>query len=505
VQNCALSVDVGTTSVKAAVIESDGTVLGVGLAPHPTLAPQAGWSEHEPESTWRATRSAISAALSRASSVRAPISSLSITGPRGTVALAGPDDVLISNLLTWQDRRATDLVELAAGSIDAATYYGTTGMPLDPSGALLRLLWFRTQAHEVWSRTRQVVTPQALVLCRLGAEAPYTDWSTAAMFGLLDITTRRWSPTLLRAFGVPEEILPPLRPPGTVVGALSASCAADLGLKPGLPLVLASADGPCGELGAGVNSSSRLYAYVGTALGASVPQQVLQFDREARLIVMPGSMPDGWRVLALGMSGSSALDWFAGILAQRIGATLETLVGQSPPGARGVTFVPALAGEGSPFWHPRTRGAFVGLSLSTSRSDMVRAVLEGVAVELRLMVAALQRFGAKPAEFRLTGGGSRSAAWCTIVANAVQLPVRRMSDPSPSLRGAACYAFTAQGIHSSLLDASHVLESGGTVVDPDPCLSDVYSHKARNQLALRALLSDPAATGRSGADDRGTW
>jgi len=499
VAECALCIDIGTTTVKAAVIDAAGIVHGLGAQRNPVTSPCRGWSEHVPSDTWQATRGAIAAALAELGSASRAVRSIAVTGPRGTVALLGQDAAPLGNLITWQDRRATELVDLGTDLIDPAAFYDATGFPVDPSAAILRLLWLRSQAHSDWAKARQIATSQGLVMLRLGSDAPYVDWTTAAMFGLLDLATLDWSPWLLGAFDIPRDMLPPLVPPGTAVGVLSAAAAADLGLEAGIPLVLAAADGPCGELGTGLTSATDLYGYLGTALGVSAPLPALRLDRDRTLIVMPGAEPGGWRVLALGLSGASAAEWFAGVLGHGGPADLDAIVNGSPPGAQGVTFVPALAGEGAPFWRPWTRGLFAGLSAFSTASDMARAVMEGVAIELRLMVEAFRRFGIDPARVRLAGGGSCSEVWCGIVANAVQLPILRMDDPNPSLRGAACYAFTKAGAFGSLEAASRRLASPGSSIDPDLRLGDLYGEAATLQLELRLRLGDSSISSRLAA------
>ncbi len=485
-----LAIDIGTTFVKAGVLGVTGQQHGLGIEPHPVLSPRSGWSEHNPADTWRATVRAIRSAIAASEPQHANIGAIAVTGPRGTIGLLDGDGVPLTNMLTWQDKRSTSLMDLAESAIDPAVYYDVTGTPLDPSTALLRLLWLRRNRHGEWSRARCLATPQGLVLQQLGAADWWADSSAAAMIGLLDVATRGWSRKLLDAFAIPEALLPALAPPGTIVGRLAGTVARDIGVAPGIPLVLAAADGPCGELGSGVTATNDAYAYLGTGLAVSAPLAARKMDPERRLIVMPGSLPDNWRVLALGLTGGSSLEWFTSIAGQSGYDQLEHMISRSPPGANGVAFLPALSGEGAPFWNPRTRAAFVGLSLATSTDDMARAVLEGVAVELLLMVNALGAFGSTPSELHLAGGGSRSRSWCLIVANAAGLPVNRVVDPHPSLRGAACYGFASRGDFGSAVDASQVLASPLETLDPDLGLHQQYSDAAELQLLLRDRLGD---------------
>jgi sugar (pentulose or hexulose) kinase len=498
-----LAIDIGTSLVKASVLSAEGIRHGQGLVPQRVLSPHSGWSEHDPSETWRAVVRATRTALDTSAHGPTKVQAIVVTGPRGTVGLLGEGSAPLTRMLTWRDKRATGLAGLASETIDPATYYAVAGTPLDPAAALLRLLWFRRRASDLWLRTRRLATPQGLVLIQLGADASYADWSTAAMVGLLDISTRQWSPTLLGAFDLSADLMPSLAAPGKVVGRLSDTAASELGLASGIPLVLAAADGVCGELGSGVTEPTHSWAYLGTSIAVSAPLAGPRMDPQGQLIVMPGAAPDTWRVSALGLAGGSALDWFAATNGRCGHDALERTVAQSPPGANGVQFLPALTGEGAPFWRPHTRGAFIGLSLTTTQSDMTRAILEGVAIEMRLMVDALRRYGLTPTELNLTGGCSSSPSWCEIVANATAVPINRVLDPCASLRGAACYGLLALGDFSSVAEASHALASPFKRIDPDPSQLRLYSDAAEVQLLLRARLGDETFAKRLSPDDDG--
>ncbi len=466
-----LAVDIGTTNVKAAAFDADGVMLGVGGRRQAIVSPRTGWREHRPSDTWAAAQAAIREAVTAVGARAAEIEAIAVTGPRGSLVVLAEDNTPLTPILTWQDRRGTTSL---GSTLDPTTYYQIAGTPLDPSVALARVLWLRGQTPELICPRHRLATPHGYVLTRLGAAAPAIDYTCAAHLGLLDVGQLTWSARLLRAFDVPAAMLPPLRPPGVAIGRLGVEPADALGLRPDLPLVLAGSDGVCAELGAGALAEGEVYGYVGTASTVAGPVLRPRLDPAGRLIVMPGARPDRWRVLALAMAGGSALDWFAGAVERPTFDELEALLTASPPGARGVRFMPTLAGAGAPFWDVAARGAFLGLSLSTDRADLTRAVLEGVALEMGWMLRALHDFGVAGEMVHLAGGGTRSPGWCQIMADVIQVPIERVAETELGLRGAAFYALAATGAYADVLDAARRLRLSGELYEPNPALAATY-------------------------------
>ena len=209
--------------------------------------------------------------------------------------------------------------------------------------------------------------------------------------------------------------------------------AEQLGLPPGIPLVAAGSDGVCSELGAGVLEPGGLYAYLGTAATVAGPLARPDLPVDPALILMPGSTATRWRILGLAMAGGSARAWLMAVLGIRDQRRVERLIAASPPGARGVLFVPTLAGASAPLPDGRARGLFAGLSLGSDAADLSRAVHEGVALELRWLVDGIRRSVGTPSEVRLTGGGSRSDAWAQILADVLGVPVARIRRSEPGV------------------------------------------------------------------------
>ena len=486
-----LAVDVGSTAVKAAVFSVEGLMLGEGSKAQRTISDVVGWREQDPQEVWIACTSAIRDAIDQ-SDAGSAIGAIVVTSTRGTFGVIDSDGRALTRFITWQDSRFADLLEVMHDVVAEDSYSQITGMAFDESAALPKLLWLRQHDPGALSGARWLVTPQGDALRRLGAGAPHIGTSIASHIGLFDIRLSAWSEHLIGAFGIPAHLLPPVSPPGTVVGSLDSHIAKMLGLRADLPLIVTGANGTCGDLGAGVISEDQLYGSLGTGSGVAGPIDSLRIATGLGVTTAPGSVLGRWRLGTLGFAGSSALDWMGRILGAPWREEVELKLHRSPPGARGALFIPTLAGAAVPLHSAYARGLFLGLSLTHEAADLARAVLEGVALEMRWMVEALREAGLTPAELRLAGGGSRLDGWCQIHADVQGLPILRIKNPNPTLRGAACYAATELGFYASPIEAAASWPCTTDRFEPRPEFSDRYKAMAE---IYRDILSSVQTAG----------
>ena len=477
------AIDVGTSAVKAGIFDGNGRRRGYGTAPAGSLDPGAARREQPGELIWQATVDACRQALAAAG--RPEVAAVAVTGARGSFALGDSAGRPSTNFITWQDRRAIRHAGEAAALVDARSYHRSTGVRMDASLWLPRLLWLIEHRSDEVAAADRVVTPQAFVARRFGADGWPAEWSMAAYSGLFDIATRSWDPALTELFGVPGDLLPLTVPPGAEVGLVSAAAAAATGISRRAPVVLAASDGPSAEIGCGVIEPGRLNCYLGTAVSVAGPVERRVEDLSQSLMIAPGSTPTLYRMLALGMAGASVLDWYGSLTGRPVLDRLDALVARSEPGARGALFVPALAGAGAPYWSQAARGAFVGLGFEHVEADLVRAMLEGVAFECWWMIEALRVFGFDPTGLRVTGGGSRSAAWTQLIADLVGTEVVVPEEPDPGLRGAAAYALAGVGLYPDVLAAARALTGTGSLRAPSPAATEVLRDRADLYRELR--------------------
>jgi xylulokinase len=493
-----LVVDVGSTAVKAAVVDFEARILSTGSAAQRTVGRAAYEREHEPAATWRAVRAAIRSALAKSNHPNA-IRAISVTGPRGSFCIVDRAGRPTTNMVTWQDGRAS-LLEASPANDPGPDYRAVSGVSFDGSAVLPKLLVMRSAPSSAGSSAFpigwQLATPQGLVLARLGSDDQVVDLSTAAHVGLLDLARLTWSDDLLARFEVPRSALPRLVAPGAIVGRLDRAVAEGFGLPPGLPLIAAGSDGVCSELGAGVVAIGQLYAYLGTAAAVAGPVGSPAMPSDSSLIVMPGSTSDAWRLLGLALAGGGAREWIMTSLGIRSQARIDKLIRESRSGSGGVLFIPTLAGASAPVPDGRARAIFVGLSLKTGTGDLVRAVHEGVALEIRALIEAMRETLPRPVEVRMTGGGSRSDEWMQVVANVLGVPVSRVREPNPGLRGAAMYALSSFGRFPDVRAAARSFEPEVDRFEPDLDCGILYQEAAQIYATIRQLFRSGGVDGR---------
>ena len=487
-----LAIDLGTSTIKTAVIDERGTILAEGRAEQKLIGPERGVREHDPRQMWQATRRAISGALNGTTSSKGRIGAVVVTGPRGTFCFVDRDGRPLSNFVTWQDQRGAALSEQLYERFDQGQYRELTGMGYTPFAALSHVLWMQQHRPDLVDAAFAISTPQGHILRRLGANLDVVEPSTAAHIGLLELERRRWSPELRSAFALNRLELPAVVDTGAIVGRTSVEAQRQLGLPSGITLVLAGSDGICQELGLGVINPGQVYAYLGTASAiagpilASVGQPSSDLSR-CGVVRMPGWDRRHDRLLGLGGAGASAADWIATVLGLRHVEMLDGLVEACEPGASGMLFLPTLAGAVAPEPESTAFASFVGLAFHHRPEHFARSVLEGVAIELRWMLEDFRFYDVRPTEVRLTGGGARSAAWRQIVADVLQIPVLSDSNRENGLRGAAIFAYAAT-TGEPIDDLAVQWSMGLELTEPSSVLGCIYERMASNYRLLRQVF-----------------
>lgn len=470
------AVDVGTSAVKATCFSPEGEVVSTSYREHDIRFPAPDRVEQDPA----VLEEAFDVALRDvATAHREDIAAVGVTGARATFVPVDRAGQPLYPFIIWQDRRSLALCDQLRERIGDDAYFAITALPLEPVAIGSKAVWLREHEPTVDAATSQYWSQQTYFLHRLGAEAPPVDYTMGGYYGLLDIERLDWSDPILHAFEVERARLPHLAQAGTVVGEVSATAAGRTGLRPGTPLVLAGSDAGCCWLGAGVTRPGQIAAYVGTAAGIVSSLDAPHRDPQRRLTCLPYTLSGTWTLEGLLLSAGAALRWFRDALAplevdaaQRMGVDPYDLLGleasRVPAGANGLVVIPTFVGAGAPYWEPRARGVIVGLGLNHDRPSLVRAVMEGVALELRNAFEDMCRLGVEPTALTLTGGASQSAVWNQIQADVHGVPVVTPAIADPTALGAAICAGVGIGAFPDLAAGSVAMSRPGHRYEPDP-------------------------------------
>jgi gluconokinase len=468
-----LGVDIGTTSAKAVAFDAGGRELGRGEQGYPLLEPEHGQAVQDPDVVVEGTLAAIRAAVAGARDQGAAIAAVSFSGALHSLVGLDAQGKGLTPLVTWGDMRATEQAERLR--TEHPELHDRTGTPLHPMSPLPKLVWFAEHEPETFAAVRRWAGIKELVVARLtGTWA--VDHSVASGTGLLDLRALDWDAEALAIAGIDAERLSPLVPT-THRLELDPAPAADLGLEGGTALIVGAADGPLANLGVGAVRHGVAACSIGTSGALRVMVQSPAIDPQRRVFCY-ALLPGHWIVGGAINNGGAVLRWAGEALAPDLGphpeAQLLELAAQVPPGSEGLLMLPYLLSERAPHWSSLARGAYVGLTRHHGRGHLVRAALEGVCLQLALVLASVREAGNEVREIRATGGFARSSLWRQMLADALGMPIGFPAGHEGSAFGAALLAMDALGLVEGI-DRAADLVGIDDVVEPEAGAAAVYA------------------------------
>lgn len=464
-----LGLDVSTTATKAVLMDEGGEVRAVGASEYPYETPRALWSEQDPALWWDATQAAIGAALEGARVDGDAVVAVGLTGQmHGLVALDAEDRVLRPAIL-WNDQRTGAECDRIRELVGRERLIAITGNDALPGFTAPKILWVRDHEPEVWTRIAHVLLPKDLVRLRLTGERA-VDRADGAGTILFDLAARDWSAEILDALGIDPGWLPTTFEGPAVTGSITEDAAELTGLRAGTPVVAGGGDQAAAAVGVGSVEPGVSSLSLGTSGVVFTTTEDPTVEPQGRLHAFCHSVPERWHLMGVMLSAAGSLRWYRDALAPGVG--FDDLVGEAaavPAGCGGLLFLPYLTGERTPHPDPLARAAFVGLTVSHTRAELTRAVLEGVAFGLRDSLELLRGIGVEPpGEIRATGGGIRSALWRQILADVLGAAIVTTSTAEGAAQGAATLAAVGAGWFESVQDACRALVRVGDPTQPSP-------------------------------------
>jgi len=432
-----LAHDVGTTGDKATLYDEEGSLVGSRFVPYETSCPRVAWLEQSPHDWWRSLCEATQTLIRDSGAGPADIAVVSFSGQMMGAVAVDAQARPIRDAIIWADQRAVAEVAQVAERVDPAQVYAVTGHRLSPSYSAAKILWIKEAEPQAYAVTHAFLNAKDFLAAKLTGSF-VTDRSDASGTNLYDLERGTWSDGLVDAFCIDREKLPRICESTDVVGEVSSVAAAETGLRPGTPVVIGGGDGSCAGVGAGVVREGLAYNYIGSSSWIALATSRPILDADMRTFtwahLVPGMFSPCGTMQAAGGSYQFARDLLAEsekVVAESLGTSAYELMNQellqSPPAARGLLFLPYLLGERSPRWNPDARAAFIGLTNRHRRPDLLRAVLEGVTLNLRIILETFTRQGAVIDSLRVIGGGARSAVWNQIMADIFGIPVHRLA------------------------------------------------------------------------------
>ncbi len=483
-----VGLDVGTTGVKAVAFGVGSAWRRVAIREYPLLHPEPGRQVQDPAVILAAAADALAECLAGVD-VSGVLAIAVSAAMHGLIALDGQRQPL-TPLITWADARGREQARALHAGGQARQLQALTGAPIHPMTPLVKLRWFAEHDRRTWAAARWWVGLKDYVLLWLTGSL-VTELSSASGTGLLDMATRDWSAAALEVCGVPVERLPEIRPT-TATLPLASAIARRLGLAPGTPVVLGAADGPLGNLGTGAMAPGVAGLSLGTSGAVRIAVDRPRPDASGALFCY-ALTGDSWVVGAAISNGGAVARWAGRALAPDLtgDAAVLRLAAHVPAGSDGLVMLPYLLEERAPLWELDPPGAYLGLHGGHTRAHLVRAAVEGVCAQLRLVVDRVD--AVEPVRsVRVTGGVFRAPLWREVMAGMLARPLHVVDAAEGTALGAAALGLFALGRADRLAAATGLLTVPGSPppseIRPDPALVATYDElRARVPGLVRGL------------------
>lgn len=521
-----LAVDVGTTGARAMLFDVQGRPIGMAYQEYKSrfLAPSV--IDHDPETWISAVDTVIPAVLQDTGVQGADVAGVAVTGQRATVMPVDKAGRPLAPAILWQDKRTLEECRIIEEAVGSEEIYARTGLRIDPYFSLPKLLWFKRHRPEAYRECFRFLTVHDLIVHHLTGEF-VTDWTQASRTMLFRVNTFEWDGELAERVEFDIRRMPEALPPGSVAGGVSKAAAERLGLVAGTPVVVAGGDQQCAALGLAVTRPGLAKVTTGTGSFVVAPVAQPHRDPRARVLCSASAVANAWILEAGIFTSGSVYRWVRDQLsaAERTAADgmgldaydlLNLEAARSRPGADGMVVIPHFAGSAAPYWNPLARGVIFNVALGHSRGDLVRAVLEGIALEVNKNLSAIAALmagagggagqdgaGARAGvfrEIRVSGGAVRSDLFNQIQADVYGIPVVPGKLEQATALGAAILVSAAVGVYPDVHAAAEAMSTvdPSRTRQPDPKRHELYRelgalHDAVYRALSRAGIYEKAA------------
>ncbi len=499
-----LTVDVGTSGTKTSLWTEAGHLVAHAASAYELQRAEPLWAEVEGDTWWQAVCETIRTVLAKSKVSPASIAGIGVDAVGWTLIPVDRAGNSLHPAMIWLDRRAEQETSWLKSLPNADSLVNLNANPLDAAYITPKLLWLKKNQSDIFNSAYRFLDATGFIVSQFTGRF-VCDYTQAYGYHFFDIRNQKWDGSAASDIGIPIEKMPDLCGSTKVVGGVTRTAAEQTGLKPDTPVIAGCLDAAVGALGSGVVKAGQTNEQGGQAggVGISVDHVLV----EPRLIFSHHVIP-GQYLLQAGTVGGGSLSWFrnqfghpevnaANLLGISPFELFSKQVEKSRPGANGLIFLPYMAGERTPLWSSIARGVFFGLSYSTDRADILRAIMEGCAFAVNDNLQIAAEHGAAVDEFLGSGGAVQSAVWCQIKADVYGKPfiVARLADGSEGGNGLGLFAMTAcgVGIYKDIGTAVSDLLSTRQVFEPSPENHALYQELFAVYRSLSRKLMDEFA------------
>lgn len=486
-----ITIDVGTMSLRSIIYDtSNGKKLFDTAYKYHTIFPGPGLVEQNPLDWNRAVVEMMRGTAIFMTAKGIKPEAIAITSQRASIIPVDKNGKNLYNTITWQDKRSFSVCDEIEKKISLKEIYQRTGLRLNPYFSMPKMVWFKENEPELYKKTYKFLGVQDYVAYLLTGKF-VTDWSQAARTLLMNIKEFKWDQKLLDVSGIDKDKLPALCPPGSQIGGVSEELAEATGMPYDLPVILAGGDQQNAALGLNVIKDGRAEANTGTGSFVIAYSDKPIFDENQRVLCSASAIPGKWIQEAGIFNTGSIYRWFKENLDSEASFDdMDKEAAAAAVGSGGTILIPHFEGSMAPYWNPFSTGLFFNLSLKTTKGEMIRSILEGIAMEIEDNLSLIQSVCGDLDIVSVAGGLTNSELFNNIQANVFNKRVLRYENPEATSLGAAMSAGVSLGIFDSYEDAFNAMSSKDhRTFEPQADLAKQYNSLRKKKVDLYNALN----------------
>ncbi len=473
-----LGIDLGTSSVKSLIIDTEGHIISVGQEDYDFDIPQIGYAENDPMVWWNATKNTIRTALAKGKIIPSEIKGIGFSGQMHGLVAVDKNGQVVRKGIIWADQRSSEQINFVKEKIGLEKFSKVTLNAPATGFMLLSLLWVKDNEPENYRKIDKVMMPKDFIRMKLtgkiGTES--VDASSSVAF---DTAGRHWAWELIDELGLERDLFPECKEACDIAGEIIPEAAAETGLTVGTPVVYGGGDQPMQSVGNGLVRPGYVASNIGTAsqIACCVDRPV--YDPQLRTNTFCHADKNIWTILGASLNGGIAQKWLRDNIFykesfKKLDAEAETI----EPGSEGLIFLPYLCGERTPCLDPLSRGIFFGLTIKHTKAHMVCAVMEGMVFSLKDGLEIFNSLGVTTDKIIASGGGAKSPLLLQMQADVFEQDIYTTESKEQASFGAAICAGVGVGIYDSLAAAcDQLIVMSPVVTHPIPENSKVYRQR----------------------------
>ncbi|MED1203038.1 xylulokinase [Heyndrickxia acidicola] len=475
--NYLIGIDLGTSSVKAILMDREGNILSQAQKSYQIDVPEIGYAEQSPELWWSSTKNVLKKILEQ-NIDPSRIGGIGFSGQMHGLVMVGKRGESVRPAIIWSDQRSKSQVERINRLIQEEKAAGKMLNSVSTGFAVASLLWVKENEPESYGKTDKVLLPKDYIRFRLTGKLAVeaTDASSTLAF---NVAERKWAECLIDTLDLKKELFPPCFEPFDIAGEVTERAARETGLPEGIPVVFGGGDQFMHAVGNGLVYPGMVSSNIGTGGQIAAMTDQPLYDSKLRTNTFCHVKPNTWNIQGSSLNSGLSLEWLkTNILKEKDFGTMEAMAAGVPPGSDGLIFLPYLTGERTPHLNPNAKGIFFGLAFGHRSEHLVRAVMEGVAFSLKDSLEIMESLGIKADKVMASGGGAKSRLWLQIQADVYNKPIYTTKTREEASLGAAITAGVGIGLYPSVEEACEkVIHTHAEIIEPIKKNSSLYAER----------------------------